>query len=55
MDNKTLLKFGFIVCVLAALAYTFVFADLPFVTAPTSPDGAPLEVPAPAPASQPAQ
>ena len=55
MDNRTFLILGFIVCVLAALAYTFVFADLPFVTGPTSPDGAPLEVPAPAPATQPAQ
>ncbi len=54
MDNRKLLIFGFIVCVLAAMAYTFVFADLPFVTAPTSPDGAPLEMPAPAPAQQPA-
>ncbi|HWK33833.1 MAG TPA: hypothetical protein VNR51_09165, partial [Hyphomicrobium sp.] len=54
MDNRKFLILGFIVCVLAALAYTFVFADLPFVTGPTSPDGAPLEVPAPAPATQPA-
>ena len=50
MDNRKLLMFGFAVCILAALAYTFVFADLPFVTAPTSPDGAPLELPAPQPA-----
>ncbi len=49
MDNRKLLMFGFLACVLAALAYTFVFADLPFVTSPTSPDGAPLQVPAPAP------
>ncbi len=49
MDNRKLLIFGFTACVLAALAYTFVFADLPFVTAPTSPDGAPLVMPAPAP------
>lgn len=52
MDNRKFLIFAFILCVLAALAYTFVFADLPFVTAPTSPDGAPLTVPAPAPAQQ---
>jgi len=55
MDNRKFLIFGFIVCVLAALAYTFVFADLPFVTGPTSPDGAPIEVPASAPAGEPAQ
>ncbi|CAN1723091.1 Dynamin [Hyphomicrobium sp. 1Nfss2.1] len=49
MDNRKFLIIGFLLCVAAALAYTFVFADLPFVTAPTSPDGAPLEMPAPAP------
>ena len=32
MDNRKLLMFGFIACILAALAYTFVFADLPFAT-----------------------
>ena len=32
MDNRKLLIFGFIACILAALAYTFVFADLPFAT-----------------------
>ncbi len=45
MDNRSLLMFGFLACILAALAYTFVFADLPFVTgkhsappaAPTAP------------------
>ena len=35
MDNRKLLIFGFIACVLAALAYTFVFADLPFATPET--------------------
>jgi hypothetical protein len=49
MDNRKLLMFGFLACIAAALAYTFVFADLPFVTAPTSPDGAPLTTPATAP------
>lgn len=53
MDNRKFLAFAFLLCVLAALAYTFVFADLPFVTAPTSPDGAPLTVPAPTPAQPP--
>jgi len=47
MDNRTLLIFGFAACILAALAYTFVFADLPFVTGrsasevPTSAPSAP--------------
>ncbi|MFA5900616.1 MAG: hypothetical protein WC829_16070 [Hyphomicrobium sp.] len=49
MDNRKFLMIGFGLCVLAAIAYTFVFADLPFVTSPTSPDGAPIEVPATAP------
>ena len=40
MDNRKLLMFGFIACILAALAYTFVFADLPFAT-PETPDTAP--------------
>ncbi len=35
MDNRKLLMFGFIACILAALAYTFVFADLPFATPET--------------------
>jgi hypothetical protein len=35
MDNRKLLIFGFIACILAALAYTFVFADLPFATPET--------------------
>lgn len=38
MDNRKLLWFGFIVCILAALAYTFVFADLPFATGPETPE-----------------
>ena len=32
MDNRKLLMFGFIACILAALAYAFVFADVPFAT-----------------------
>jgi hypothetical protein len=52
MDNRKFLIFGFLICVAAAIAYTFVFADLPFVTSPTSPDGAPIEVQVPAPAPQ---
>ena len=46
MDNRKLLMFGFIACVLAALAYTFVFADLPFATGPAS-SVAPAGTPAP--------
>jgi hypothetical protein len=48
MDNRKLLMFGFIACILAALAYTFVFADLPFAT-PETPEVAPASEPAPAP------
>ena len=39
MDNRKFLMFGFIACILAALAYTFVFADLPFAT-PETPEAA---------------
>ena len=53
MDNRKLLIFGFIACILAALAYTFVFADLPFAT-PETPVVAPAPESAPAP-SPPAQ
>jgi hypothetical protein len=53
MDNRKLLIFGFIACILAALAYTFVFADLPFATPetqPAAPTAAPAETtPPPAP------
>jgi hypothetical protein len=52
MDNRKLLIFGFIACVLAALAYTFVFADLPFATpeTPAADQAAPPAAPAaPAP------
>lgn len=50
MDNRKLLMFGFIACILAALAYVFVFADLPFATPPSSPAAtAPAPTPAPAP------
>jgi hypothetical protein len=49
MDNRKLLMFGFIACILAALAYTFVFADLPFATPETPEATAPASEPAPAP------
>ncbi len=48
MDNRKLLIFGFIACILAALAYTFVFADLPFAT-PEAAAPASEATPAPAP------
>ena len=49
MDNRKLLMFGFIACILAALAYVFVFADLPFATPepPAATDAAPAPAPAP--------
>ena len=53
MDNRKLLMFGFIACILAALAYTFVFADLPFATPEMPEAAAPASeattAPAPAP------
>jgi hypothetical protein len=53
MDNRKFLIFGFAACILAALAYTFVFADLPFVTGrksseATAPATAPATPPPPA-------
>jgi hypothetical protein len=48
MDNRKLLMFGFIACILAALAYTFVFADLPFATPETPEAAAPATETAPA-------
>jgi len=53
MDNRKLLIFGFIACILAALAYTFVFADLPFATPETPADTAPAPDAAPAPVPPP--
>ncbi|KWT64316.1 hypothetical protein APY04_3328 [Hyphomicrobium sulfonivorans] len=65
MDNRKFLIFGFVACILAALAYVFVFADLPFATGPDSKAAieaeeameaqtdAPAPVPAEAPAAQP--
>lgn len=55
MDNRKLLVFGFVVCILAALAYTFVFADLPFVTGPAQPEAPAETQPAPTPPPPPAQ
>jgi hypothetical protein len=49
MDNRKLLIFGFVACILAALAYTFVFADLPFVTGPAEPEAPAAAPAAPAP------
>jgi hypothetical protein len=47
--------FGFIACILAALAYVFVFADLPFATGPAQPEAPAATQPAPAPTPPPAQ
>ena len=52
MDNRKLLIFGFIACILAALAYTFVFADLPFATPETPEAAAPASEAAPTPAPE---
>ena len=48
MDNRKFLMFGFIACILAALAYTFVFADLPFATPEVPEAAAPATETAPA-------
>lgn len=45
MDSRKVLIFGTIVCVLAALAYSFVFADLPFATPEVPPEAAPAAPP----------
>ena len=52
MDNRKLLIFGFIACILAALAYTFVFADLPFATPETPMAPAADQAAPPAPPAQ---
>ena len=39
LDSRKFIVFGFVVCLIAALAYVFVFADLPFVDQPVQPDG----------------
>ena len=38
--HHKLIVFGFVACMVAALAYVFVFADLSFVTQPVQVDGA---------------
>jgi hypothetical protein len=52
--HHKLIVFGFVACMVAALAYVFVFADLSFVSTPVQVDGAlinpPPAHPAPAPA-----
>lgn len=51
--HHKLIVFGFIACMIAALAYVFVFADISFVSQPVQVDGAvtppPPAPPAPAP------
>lgn len=55
MDSRKLIIFGFVACMVAALAYVFVFADLPFVTGPAQPEAPAATQPAPAPTDAPAQ
>ena len=50
--HHKLIVFGFVACMIAALAYVFVFADLSFVSQPVQVNGAlinPPPPPAPAP------
>jgi hypothetical protein len=47
--HHKLIVFGFVVCMVAALAYVFVFADLSFVTQPVQVDGAVSTPPQPTP------
>ena len=58
--HHKLIVFGFVMCMVAALAYVFVFADLSFVSTPVQVDGAlinpppsPPAAPAPTPAPAP--
>ncbi len=51
--HHKLIAFGFVACMIAALAYVFVFADISFVTQPVQVDGA-VSTPPPAPAPLPA-
>lgn len=39
LDSKTFIAIGFVLCLIAALAYVFVFADAQFVTEPVQIDG----------------
>jgi len=48
--HHKLIAFGFVACMIAALAYVFVFADLAFVTKPVQVDGV-VSSPPPAPAA----
>ncbi len=53
LDSKKFIAIGFALCLVAALAYVFVFADISFVTQPVQVDGA-VSTPPPAPAPAPA-
>ena len=46
--HHKLIVFGFVLCMIAALAYVFVFADISFVRQPVQVDGAVSAPPAPA-------
>ena len=45
--HHKLIVFGFVICMIAALAYVFVFADISFVNQPVQVDGAVPPPPAP--------
>jgi hypothetical protein len=45
--HHKLIVFGFVICMIAALAYVFVFADIAFVNQPVQVDGAVPPPPAP--------
>jgi hypothetical protein len=47
--HHKLIVFGFVLCMIAALAYVFVFADISFVNQPVQVDGA-VTPPSPPPA-----
>jgi hypothetical protein len=39
LDSKTFIALGFVMCIIAALAYVFIFADAQFVKKPVEVDG----------------
>jgi len=52
--HHKLIVLGFVTCMIAALAYVFVFADISFIRQPVQVDGAVSAPPAPATAPAPA-
>ncbi|HEY7670274.1 MAG TPA: hypothetical protein VH852_06525 [Hyphomicrobium sp.] len=39
LDSRTFIAIGFVLCLIAALAYVFIFADAQFVKEPVQIDG----------------